>query len=117
MDELIEVRRSRRVRRWTLTVPWGDPPLLTVPAWMPDDEIRRVLADHREWVARERAKQQPRLRLDPGAVSEIEGRRSARELVTMVAEDEARELDVTFARIEIRDQRTRWGSCSTRGTL
>jgi predicted metal-dependent hydrolase len=37
--------------------------------------------------------------------------------VTMLADEEAEELGVSFKRIEIRDQRTRWGSCSTRGTL
>ena len=62
MDELIEVRRSRRVRRWTLQVPWGEPATLTVPAWMPEDEIGRVIDSHREWIAHERAKQRPRLR-------------------------------------------------------
>ena len=51
------------------------------------------------------------------SVSEIEARRAARELVTMLADEEAPELGVAFKRIEIRDQRTRWGSCSTRGTL
>jgi len=117
MDEPVEVRRSRRARRWSLTVPWGEPARLTVPRGTSDEEIAHVLESHRTWIARERAKQVPRLRLDGRDVSEHEARRSARELVEMLAEEEAAELGVAYRRIEIRDQRTRWGSCSPRGTL
>ena len=91
--------------------------MLTAPAWMSEDEIARVIASHRDWVASERAKQRPRLRLEPASVSEVEGRRAARELVTMLCEEEAEALGVRPLRIDIRDQRSRWGSCSTRGTL
>ena len=98
-------------------VPWGDPAVLTVPAGMPDSEIERVLADHREWLARERAAQSPRLRLDPQHVSEDEARRAARELVAMVLDEEAPRLGVSYRDVRIRDQRTRWGSCSPRGSL
>ena len=117
MDELVEVRRSRQASRWTLSVPWGAPVQLIAPPWMPDDEVERVLESHREWIAAERGRQRPRLRLDPRRVSEAEARVAVRELVRMLAEEEAAELGVDFDRIEIRDQRTRWGSCSTRGTL
>jgi predicted metal-dependent hydrolase len=117
VDELVEIRRSRRARRWTLTVPWGDQVVLTVPAAMPEREIEAVLASHRDWIARERATQAPRLRLDAGRVSEAEARLAARELVTMVLEEEAPVLGVTYERVQIRGQRTRWGSCSARGTL
>jgi predicted metal-dependent hydrolase len=117
VHELVEVRRSRRVRRWSLQVPWGEPAVITVPAWLPDDEIERVVDEHREWIAHERAKQRPRLRLDPRTVSEADARCAVRELVSMLVEEEATELGVRYERIEIRDQRTRWGSCSTRGTL
>jgi predicted metal-dependent hydrolase len=117
MDELIDVRRSRRARRWTLSVPWGAPPTLTVPAWMPNADVDRIIETHREWIAHERAKQRPRLRLDPRTVSEAEARRAVRELVGMLIEEEAPQLGVAPARIQIRDQRSRWGSCSTRGTL
>ena len=117
MDELVEIRRSRRVRRWTLTVPWGEPVRLVAPPLLSDDEVREVLDSHRAWIERERARQVPRLALDARAVDEDEGRSAARELVTMVIEDEAPALGVNYRRIEIRDQRTLWGSCSPKGTL
>jgi predicted metal-dependent hydrolase len=117
LDELVEIRRSRRARRWTLSVPWGDQVVLTVPAGMSERDIESVLAAHRDWIARERAGQSPRLRLDARRVSEAEARTAARELVTMVLEDEAPALGVSYRSIQIRGQRTRWGSCSSRGTL
>jgi predicted metal-dependent hydrolase len=117
VDEAVVVRRSRRARRWNLQLPWGGPALLTVPQWLPEQEVERLIGEQRGWLERERAKQVPRLRLDPQAVSETEARRAARELVRMVAEEEAPPLGVEFRRIEVRDQRTRWGSCSPRGTL
>jgi predicted metal-dependent hydrolase len=115
--ELVVVRRSRRAKRWTTDLPWGEPARLTVPVGMPDSEIDRVLHAHRDWIAKERARQRPRLRLDPHGVSELEGRRAARELVHMLVEDETAELGVEAGKIQIRDQRTRWGSCSANGNL
>jgi predicted metal-dependent hydrolase len=117
VDELVDIRRSSRARRWSLTVPWGEPVRLTVPLRMSERAIDAVLESHREWIARERARQSPRLRLDPKQISETEARRAARELVTMVLDEEAPALDVTYGQVQIRDQRTRWGSCSGRGTL
>jgi predicted metal-dependent hydrolase len=117
VDEFVEIRRSRRARRWTLTVPWGEQVVLTVPAGMADAEIEAVIAAHQDWIARERAAQAPRLRLHAGRISEADARAAARELVTMVLDEEAPALGVGYGRVQIRDQRTRWGSCSARGTL
>jgi hypothetical protein len=117
LDELVVVRRSRRAKRWTIDLPWGEPARLTVPVRMSDGEIDRVLHAHRDWIDAERQRQRPRLALDRRGVSELEARRAARELVSMLAEEEASTLGVEYVRIQIRDQRTRWGSCSPSGTL
>ncbi len=84
---------------------------------MADAEIDQIIESHREWLAIERAKQRPRLRLDPRHISEVEARAAVRELVAMLIDEEAPAIGVEPARVQIRDQRSRWGSCSTRGTL
>lgn len=112
----VVIRRSPRARRWRLEVPWGEPALLTVPRGMTRAEIEGVLAEHAAWVERQRARQVPRLGLDP-ATSEDEARLVAHERIAKVAEREAERLGVLYERIAVRDQRSRWGSCSSRGTL
>ena len=97
-------------------MPWGAPAVLTAPRWMSRAEVERVLAEHRGWLDEQRARQVPRLGLDP-ATSEDEARLVAHERVVKVAEREAERLGVSFREIAVRDQRTRWGSCSSRGTL
>jgi predicted metal-dependent hydrolase len=54
---------------------------------------------------------------DPAAAVERWYRREARTLLEASAAREAARLGLSYARIAVRDQRTRWGSCSTRGTL
>ncbi len=44
-------------------------------------------------------------------------RREARERLEAAVARESARLGISYARVSIRDQRTRWGSCSTRGTL
>ncbi len=84
---------------------------------MPAAAVDGVLRSHRGWIERERARQVPQLGLRAGDISELDARRAARELVTMIADEEAEALGVAYSRIAVRDQRTRWGSCSPKGTL
>jgi predicted metal-dependent hydrolase len=113
----VEIRRSRRAQRWRLEVPWGRPVRLVIPQWMSQAAIDAVLADRRAWIETQRRRQLPRLGLDEFAVSEAEGRTRARQLVSELAEREARQIGVSYRRIRIGGQRTLWGSCSAKGTL
>jgi len=74
-----------------------------------------VIAQQRDWL--ERRRQQPRLGLERLAVSESEGRIAARELISALAEEEPPRIGVSYSRLRIGDQHTRWGSCSARGTI
>jgi predicted metal-dependent hydrolase len=116
VDE-VEVRRSKRARRWRLEVPWGEPARLTAPRSMSLVDVERVLRDKRAWIEEQRRRQVPRLGLEGLAVSESAARVGARELVSTLAEEEAEQLGVAYRRIRIGGQRTLWGSCSARATL
>jgi predicted metal-dependent hydrolase len=115
--ERVEVRRSPRARGWRLAVPWGEPARLTVPQRMSAAAIEQVLAEKRGWIEEQRRLQVPRLGLERLGVSESEARVAVREVVSALVDVEAERLGVTYGRIRIADQRTRWGSCSPTGTL
>lgn len=111
------MRWSPRARRWRLEVPWGAAPRLTVPQGTSRAGVERLLEEKRSWIEAQRRRQVPRLCLDPAAVSESQARTAARECVSTLAQEEAERIGVEYRRIRIGGQRTRWGSCSSRGTL
>src|SRR4051794_6513682 len=113
--EQVEIHRSPRARRWRLVAPWGEPARLIAPRRMTRAEIEHVIAQHETWIEEQRRRQVPRL--DLPQITEREARAHARVLLTEVADEEAPRIGVRYERIRIAGQRTRWGSCSPRGTL
>src|SRR5712691_4681062 len=114
----IELRRSRRVRRLRLTIDPAGRVRVVAPLRTGRSEIDRFLRTHSGWIDRQIARlPTPTLGLEERGLSEADGRRLTRRLVAEIAEREAPRLGVSYARIAVRDQRTRWGSCSTSGTL
>ena len=141
----MRVRESRRARTLRLSVGPRRPLELVVPRHVRDSEVDSFLASKRDWITKKLALMQqiaerpPRLGLEragivwaggePLPLASLDGRvtdpaaldrwyrREARGHIAEVAEREAARLGLEYAALAIRDQRTRWGSCSRRGTL
>jgi predicted metal-dependent hydrolase len=112
----VHVRESARARFVRAVYRYGDQAELVVPVGTSERAIDRALREHAPWLARQ-AERAPRAVLSLPVVTETEGRRLARELTTETAQAEAARIGATFRRIAIRDTRSRWGSCSSNGTL
>jgi predicted metal-dependent hydrolase len=130
----IPVRVSRRARKLSIHVDVLRNVEVVVPRRTTQDEIDALLFEHRAWLERQLAKPPKifHLGLQRDDVAWIGGlalplpqlpaldawyRDQARVEVTRAAQREAPRLGVTFTRIAIRDQLTRWGSCSKTGAL
>jgi predicted metal-dependent hydrolase len=114
----VHVRRSSRVRGHRIVVRHGLPPELVVRPRASERDVDEALAYHLPWLERQLARiPEPRLGLERLTLTEPQGRREARARITLIAQSEALALGVRYSRIALRDQRSRWGSCSTRGTL
>ena len=114
----LQIRRSKRVRGHRVVVRYGLPPELVVRPRATDAEIAAAIAFHRTWLERQLANARaPQLGLDRLRLTEEQGRREAHARISLIAQSEAAALGVAYNRITLRDQRSRWGSCSSKGTL
>jgi predicted metal-dependent hydrolase len=119
-DRVVElhIRRSARVSGHRIVVRYGFAPELVVRPRATEAEIDAAIAANLGWLERQLAKAAaPTLGLDRLSLTADQGRREARERISLIAQSEAMALGVSYARISLRDQRSRWGSCSTTGTL
>lgn len=88
--------------------------------------IDNIVAEKRDWILKkqneirgragflqEQERQQPRI----SEAEQIRYRKLAGQVLARKVEHYARQMQVTFGRITVRDQKTRWGSCSAKGNL
>jgi predicted metal-dependent hydrolase len=114
----LQVRRSKRVRGHRMVVRYGLPPELVVRPRATAEQIDEAIDFHRTWLVRQLAKAiEPRLGLERLRLTEDQGRREARARISLLAQSEAAALGVSYSRLTLRDQRSRWGSCSSAGAL
>lgn len=109
--------RDARARRYVLRVNDDGTLRLTLPLWGSLDAARRFARGERRWIERERARLLRRAQpLTPTADRAALRRRARMELPARLHELAARH-GFDAGRVTIRDQRTRWGSCSPRGDI
>lgn len=91
-----------------------------VPRRVSDKTIEKFIQKHEAWILQKRkallfAGDSPKILLPQVATEE--GKRKARALVTHRVEYYADLMGISYGRIAMRNQKTRWGSCSVDGNL
>ena len=96
--------------------------IIRAPARMPEREIRRLVEEKQAWIDShlEKAARQEAERKALPSLSPLELRRLADAALVQIppsVRQHAAQIGVGYGRITIRNQRTRWGSCSSAGNL
>ena len=85
-----------------------------------DEEVRQLVEKHRDWIEKSLARQREAPAASPPELTEQETeelRRRGQEILPGRVVYWAARMDVLPTGIRITAARTRWGSCSSRGTL
>lgn len=114
----LQVIRSAR-RTIAIQIKEDGAVLLRVPSSVTNEEAVMFASQHQDWILshRHRAVENQRKKAVYGEVEIREYKKSLRPLLESRADYFAGQLGVSFGRISIRDQKTRWGSCSSAGNL
>lgn len=117
----IEVIRSRR-RTVSLQIKPDLSIYVRAPLTMPERDIRKFVNSKRDWVeknlsrmAKVKAERELRPQDTPERIEELMNQ--AREVIPERVRFYAPIVGVSYGRITIRNQKTRWGSCSAKGNL
>ena len=106
----------RRARRYILRVRPDGTLRVTIPRGGSRAEAIDFMSRHTAWVARERERvQEQRASIPPERIEELR-EQAHRQLVPRLHEL-AEQHGLTFTKVTIRNQRSRWGSCSRSGAI
>ena len=96
--------------------------VVRVPMYVREREIRRFVEEHLSWIEKQQRKlalaEEQKKQIRPLTEEELSRMVSlAREDLTGRAAYFAPRIGVSYGRISIRHQKTKWGSCSSKGNL
>ena len=107
--------RHRRARRYILRVLDDGTVRVTLPRWGSQREARAFVETSADWIAKQRQRTTGR----PSVVhpNESELRRQAVAALPLALLSLAAEHGIAVSKVSVRNQRSRWGSCSSRGSI
>lgn len=112
-----QIIRSRRKTISLEITPRGEV-LVRCPSRMKNEDIRHFVESKSPWIQRHLQKLAPNADLPLFTQTEMDAMANRlKELLPQKLSSYARQLNVTYGRITIRCQHTRWGSCSQSGNL
>lgn len=119
--EDVKIIRSNR-RTISLEITSAGEVLVRAPRYMAEAEIRAFVESKSSWLSKHLQKKEKDIEAlqEEGAFSEQEIeklRKLAKNVIPEKVAYYARLMGVTYGRISIRKQKTRWGSCSREGNL
>lgn len=117
----VQVIRSNR-RTISLEITSAGEILVRAPRRMPEADIRAFVESKKSWIAKHLQKREQEMELlqEEGRFTEREIQRLkllAKQIIPEKVAYYARLMKVTYGRITIRKQKTRWGSCTREGNL
>ncbi len=96
--------------------------IFRIPKLMNDAELKSFAEKHSKWIEKQLENQKAAMDsvkdVKPMAKEELEQLAArALEIIPPRVEYYAKKLNVSYGRITVRNQKTRWGSCSSKGNL
>lgn len=119
MDYSVRIIRSRRK---TIGLQIKEQGIVTVrvPAFASENDIAKALKANEKWIQFNLKKAEERAKYAKPRFSAVEINEMAEKAVKIIP-DKVRHyaelMGVTYGRVTIRNQKTRWGSCSSKGNL
>lgn len=124
---MFNIRESVRAKQLRVTVYPNGEVWVTKPRGIASITVTQFLAKHGEWIKAQQTRAQreekrygPRVLLPKprrGSREYLEAQKAARVLVHVRLKDLNQEYGHAYGSISIRNQKTRWGSCSAKGNL
>ncbi len=120
--EQLETRIIRSARKTFALELRGGVLLVRAPLRATGEQIERLLARHQKWIGNARARQE-RCARETAALPALTTEElraladKARAYIPERVKYYAPQIGVTYGRITIRSQKSRWGSCSAKGNL